>query len=191
MSQYYFFVASLPFLSYDNEDQSTPEGFLADARKHLTPHECATVSRARIDAPVDLEPGPPVVTSWQRFERGLRNELVKVRAAKLDGDAAEYLRVDEAGSDDTDRTGLADTARGAFAEESPLTGEDLLGRARWEFLNELEVGHFFDLDRLVIYYLKLQILARKRRFNRTDGERVFRLAKDKIVNDYYQEQGNE
>ncbi len=190
MSQYYFLVASLPFLSYDGDHAAAPEEFLASAREHLTPRDYAIVSSARIDAPVELEPGPAVVVSWQRFERGLRNELVKVRAGKLGADAAAYIRTDEAGRDDTDRTGLADIAREAFGEESPLSGENVLGRARWEFLNELEVGHFFDLDLLVIYYLKLQIVARRRRFNRDDGERIFRAATDEIVNDYYQEQGN-
>ena len=190
MNQYYFLVASLPFLSRDSDRVSAPEEFLASAREHLTPRDYAAVCSARIDAPVELEPGPVVVTKWQRFERGLRNELVKVRAAKLGTDAAEHIRTDEAGSDDTDQTGLTDAAREAFGEESPLSGEDLLARVRWEFLNELEVGHFFDVDRLVIYYLKLQLLARERLFNRDDGERAFRVATDRIMNDYYQEQGD-
>jgi len=190
VSQYYFLVASLPFLSYDGDHAAAPKEFLASAREQLTPHDYAVVTSARIDAPVELQPGPAVVTGWQRFERGLRNELVKVRAAKLGTDAAAHIRTDEAGRDDTDRTGLADIAREAFGEESPLSGENVLGRARWEFLNELEVGHFFDLDLLVIYYLKLQIVARRRQFNRDDGERIFRAATEKIVNDYYQEQGS-
>ncbi|MBU8912509.1 MAG: DUF2764 domain-containing protein [Spirochaetales bacterium] len=190
MNQYYFLVASLPFLSRDSDRASPPEEFLASAREHLTPRDYTAVCSARIDAPVELEPGPPVVTKWQRFERGLRNELVKVRAARLGADPAEHIRTDEAGSDDTDQTGLTDTAREAFGEESPLSGEDVLGRARWEFLTELEVGHFFDVDRLVVYYLKLQLLARKRLFNRDDGERAFKAATDRIMNDYYQEQGD-
>ncbi len=191
MSQYYFLVASLPFLSYDGEHAAVPEQFLASAREHLTPRDYVIVSSAGIDAPVELDTGSAVVMSWQRFERGLRNELVKVRAGTLESDAAAYVRTDEAGRDDTDRTGLADIAREAFGEESPLSGENVLGRARWEFLSGLEVGHFFDLDILVIYYLKLQIVARRRQFNRDDGERIFRAATEKIVNDYYQEQGNE
>jgi len=191
VSEYYFLVASLPFLSYDSEHALAPEEFLASAHEHLTPGDYATVAGARIDAPLELASGSrlAMVADWQRFERGLRNELVKVRAAKLETDAAQYVRTDEAGGDDTDRPGLADTAREAFGEESPLSGEDLLGRARWQFLNELEVGHFFDVDRLVIYHLKLQILARRRQFNRDDGERIFTAATNKIMNDYYQEQG--
>ena len=58
MSQYYFLVASLPFLSYDGERAAVPEEFLASAREHLTPRDYAIVSSARIDAPVELDPGP-------------------------------------------------------------------------------------------------------------------------------------
>jgi hypothetical protein len=190
VSQYYFLVASLPFLTYDGDHAPAPEHFLASAREHLTASDYAAVSGALIDAPLELQSGPAVVTNWQRFERGLRNELVKVRAGKLGTDPSEYVRTDDAGRDDTDRAGLADAARESSGEESPLSGEDVLGRARWGFLNELEVGHFFDVDSLVVYYLKLQILARKRQFNTDDGGRVFRAATEEIMNNYYQGQGD-
>jgi hypothetical protein len=189
VSQYYYFVASLPGLSYETERAQTPESFLEDARAHLSRGDAEALMRARIDAPVELESGPQSVVSWQRFERGLRNALVRIRAARKGVDATEYIRADEHGRDDSDRPGLEDAAREAFGEESPLSGEAALNRLRWAFLDELEVGHFFDLDRVIIHYLKLQILARKAMFTREDGERVFTAATEKITNDYYQEQG--
>lgn len=159
------------------------------ASSHLSEKDLEALRRARIDAPVELEEDPPCVVSWQRFERGLRNELVRLRAAKKGRDPADYVRRDEAGNDDSDRMGIAEAAREAYGEESPLSGEAALNRLRWAFLDELEVGHFFDLDRLIVYYLKLQILARKRMFSRDEGERVFTATMEKIMNDYYQEQG--
>lgn len=190
MSQYYFLVASLPFLSYDMEAAQSPDDFIAMAAEHLSAADYQVVSAATIDAPVELAPGPPVITEWQRFERGLRNELVKLRAPKLGTDPAEYVRTDEAGNDDTERGGLSDSAREAVSEVSPLAGEDVLGRARWSFLSDLEVGHFFDVDRLVVYYLQLQLIARKRQFNTEDGKHLFTAATEKIIKDYYQEQGD-
>jgi hypothetical protein len=159
------------------------------AKSNLSHADMHALQAARIDAPVELEDGPEVVVRWQRFERGLRNELVKIRAAQKAVDPADYIRRDDAGNDDTDRIGLTEAAREAYGEESPLSGEYALNRLRWAYLDELEVGHYFDLDRVIIYYLRLQILARKRMFNRDDGERVFTAAMDKIMNDYYQEQG--
>ena len=49
----------------------------------------------------------------------------------------------------------------------------VLLRHRWSLLDDFEVGHYFDIERLIIYYLKLQILWRKQQFNREDGTNVF------------------
>lgn len=190
MSQYYYLVASLPVLSYDDPHAEEPETFLGTAADHLSESDFAVVASASIDAPVELEREGSVVSMWQHFERGLRNELVKTRSARLGSDGSEFLRVGDSGSDDGDRPGLTETARTALSEHSPLAGEHLLSRARWAYLEDLESGHFFDVERIAIHYLKLQILARKRLFNREDGERVFAASTDKIMNDYYQEQGD-
>lgn len=189
MSQYYFLVASLPGLSYEDDHSFEPEQFLEMAGEHLSHGDLEQLRRARIDAPVELENAPEVVVNWQRFERGLRNELARLRAARRGTDPGEYVRRDAEGRDDTNRSGLAEAAREAYGEESPLSGEAALNRLRWACLDELEVGHFFDLDRLVVYYLKLQILARKRMFSRDKGEGVFSAATETIMNEYYQEQG--
>lgn len=190
MAQYYFLVASLPFLSYENPDAVPPEVFLKTAAEHLTGTDYEILESAQLE-PAD-GPGTdlPTLVQWNRFERGLRNELVRVRAAGLGVDPEQYVRPDMAGRQWTDESGVATVAREAVGEESPLSGEDVLGRARWARLDDLETGHFFDIDRLVIYSLKLQLLARKRLFDREGGEKAFRAATEKIMNDYYQEQGD-
>ena len=40
----------------------------------------------------------------------------------------------------------ASLAAHAFKQESPMDAEDALNRGRWQFLENLKVGHFFDLD---------------------------------------------
>ena len=103
-------------------------------------------------------------------------------------DPNDFIRLDRGGNDNTDPIELAEAAREAYNHESPLSGEDILNRARWFHLDELEVGHFFDLDRVIIYYVKLQILARRRVFTRAaEGERQFAAINERIMNDYYQE----
>ncbi|MFW5685010.1 MAG: DUF2764 family protein, partial [Spirochaetota bacterium] len=82
---------------------------------------------------------------------------------------------------------IGEAAREAFSHDSPLSGEDALDRARWRFLDDLEAGHYFDLDRVVIYFLKLQLLARRRLFTRTRGEERYAGITERIMNDYYQE----
>lgn len=189
MGQYYFLGASLPFLSYESERPWSPSEFLEILQGQLSERDFAVVNAAHIEAPAEITNVSPVLTQWQRFDRGLRNRLARLRAAELNLDAGEHVRTDEAGRDDADQGGLADTAREALAAPSPLTGEHALGSARWRFLDDLEVGHYFDVDRLLIYYLKLQLLARRRMFNREDGEQQFVAITGKIMKDYYEEQG--
>jgi hypothetical protein len=64
-------------------------------------------------------------------------------------------------------------AREAFSQESPLQAEELLNRARWNFLDDLEVGHYFDIEMILVYALRLQILERKALFDEEKGREMF------------------
>lgn len=191
MSQYYFLVASLPSLTYDTAVAHTPQQFLEMVREHATASDYEAVRSASIDAPAGIDARYDSVRQWQRFETGLRNALVRLRTPAKGVEADSYLRRDPDGRDYTDLSGVTEAARAAVSEVSPLTGEHDLGKARWAFLDELEVGHFFDVEKLIVYYLRLQLIARLRQLNRDDGERLYRAATDKIMTDYYQEQGDQ
>jgi hypothetical protein len=195
VSQYYFLIASLPLLAYDNREAMEPEEFLAMLGDHMAENDLHIVAAARIDAPLDDRSSGgarvaehPTVARWNTFERGLRNALVKMRASKKGVEPSRYIRLDEAGHDGTEPQEIAEASREAVTHDSPLSGEDMLNRARWAFLEELQVGHFFDIDVVIVYYLKLQILARRRLFVRKEGEERFVQITDHIMNDYYQEQ---
>ena len=108
-----------------------------------------------------------LLASWWRFDRSLHNELVKLRASKRGEEAERYLQ------GETEMFAAQDLARIAFSQESPLQAEAMLNRARWSYLDELELGHYFDLEKLIIYYLRLQILERKNSFNREKGTANF------------------
>jgi hypothetical protein len=187
LSSHYYFVSSLPLLSYDDRSSRDPATFLQIARSHLTEHDLAKISRCRIDAPDVVELETRVGSEYARFERGLRNALVALRAPRRGADPEESIRRDRQGNDDSDQTGVRDLARTAVAEESALAAEDILNRARWSRLDELEAGHYFDTEALAIYYLRLQVLARRSLFHRQEGETRYNEAIESITNDYYQE----
>lgn len=188
MSQYYFLVASLPLLSYEEREAMEPAEFLTMLEDHLTEPDLALVRSATIDAPLEATaPSGTTAQRWIVFERGLRNLLVRMRAGTKNVDPEQYIRLDETDHDNTEPLEIGEAAREAFSQESPLSGEDTLNRARWTFLDDLEVGHYFDLDRIVIYYLRLQLLARRRLFTRKNGEERFAAINEQIMNDYYQE----
>jgi hypothetical protein len=53
-----------------------------------------------------------------------------------------------------------------------LEAEKALDLERWQLLEELACGHYFDLDALLIYALKLLILERWAKINLADKEHI-------------------
>lgn len=176
MSQYYYTVASLPLLLYETEQLPAGGTFLAVCQEHLSRFDFELLTGA-VAFGLDRQfPGCGLLDKWRNREKALRNELVKLRAPKKDEESEKYLaeNVEEI-------IGLGEIARSAFSQESPLTAEEALIRARWNYLDELEVGHYFDIEKLIIYYLRLQLLERKALFDREKGTARFKEIYDRIV----------
>jgi hypothetical protein len=160
-------------LSFESDQFPTTEEFLDLCSRRVSDREYALLVRARLlPDPEDL-PRNKLLRTWYELETGLRNELARQRAAQLNRDEHSYVRTTAGGDDLSGTVGISEVAREALSQETPLKAEMVLLRHRWSILDDLEVGHFFDIERLIIYYLKLQILWRKQQFNREDGTNVF------------------
>jgi hypothetical protein len=94
----------------------------------------------------------------------LKNELVRVRSARKRIDPAKYLRQ---GADSAINTNHI--AINACRAPNPLESEKLLDGGRWHALDELVAGHWFDLDSLLVYALKLSILEKWDRISSSDA----------------------
>ena len=167
MSTYYYTVASLPMLFYDQDLPLSRESFLDMCERELTMADLHTLRNTSLSEPGSAGGTCPAPRQWRTWERGLRNELVVLRAHRKGLDPEKYLR------ENPDVFGISGIARDAFDQHSPLMGEDVLDRARWLLLDELETGHYFDLEKLVVYFLKLQILERKALLDREKGAARF------------------
>ncbi len=111
------------------------------------------------------------IKRWVTFDTQLRNELVKVRSGRRRADPSKYLRRDGSAYGAIPHIALA-----ARRSPSILEGERLLDRERWNFLNELEFGHYFDIDFLAIYARKLKILERWEEVRSSDKEALLKGA---------------
>jgi len=63
--------------------------------------------------------------------------------------------------------------REIFEAPNPLLMEKKFEEKKWILLEEREYGHHFDLEVLIIYLLKLQILERLATFDDKKGEATF------------------
>lgn len=161
--QYYYVIASLPYLSLNEKLPISKDDFLAICKKYLKKIDFSIIASVNLfdvekhKAPLDI------IRRFFSWERGVRNALVKLRAERLGLDSDDFIRGD-----------ISDHLTGHFAEEafnaaSPLMAENILNKARWNYLDELEFGHYFDIEILVVFFIKLQILERMSSFDADEG----------------------
>ncbi len=178
MSSYYFTVSSLPYLRFEDPPPLSLEGFYALCAPWLDSPDYRLVLNASLSSLSDTAPTCSVLQRWRQWEINLRDELVKIRAQKLGMDAFEFI-IPSAFT-----MGAAELAAEASGMINPLEAERFIDRARWSFLEELEVGHYFDVERLVVYVLKLQLLGRIALHGRERGrerfEQIFEKLKDQF-----------
>ena len=109
----------------------------------------------------------PTLKAWILFETGLRNELVKIRAGRKKIDPDKYLRHDGYSAQD-----LYHIAMNSHRIPSFVDAEKFLDQQRWLVYDEFCLGHYFDIDALIVYALKLCILLRWETVEQTDKQQV-------------------
>ncbi|MBN2049116.1 MAG: DUF2764 family protein [Spirochaetales bacterium] len=168
MGQYYFAVGSLPMLFYGGNTGPDRETFLRICEENCTKKDYILLSQASLTPREEKRTRSTVINGWNAWETALRNELVLLRGKGKGKDSGKEVR-----ESDAFYTDVADLAREAYSQDSPFQAEELLNHARWQRLEELEAGHHFDMEKLLVYYLKLQLNERKASFSKETGKEQF------------------
>lgn len=160
MAGYYpYLVASLPSLVFGGAPPFTFDRFFQACDGFIDDRSTAVLRVLdRQEDILSYAGGNATLRAWREFETGLRNEIVKIRAVRRKTDAGRYLRPGDGSGDG--ETSLMHSALHAHRQAALLSSEKALDEARWRKLDELAFGHYFDIDRLIIYGLKLGILLR-------------------------------
>jgi hypothetical protein len=161
--QYYYVITSLPYLSLSEELPIRKDEFLVDCKKYLKETDFDKLESVSLFNSGENEVPLDVIRRFFKWERGIRNALVRLRAARLGLEPDEFIRDEIV---DHSQTHLAEEA---FNADSPLKAEESLNKARWRYLDELEFEHYFDIERLVIFFIKVQILERISSFDAEEG----------------------
>jgi len=165
-------VATLPALELGAPPPMTSEELLERSLRFLRAEDFSLVSAATLLSAVDGPPpacaASPLLTGYYSWERSVRNELVRLRARRLERAADPWIR--SAGRNDT----AFRSAQAAFQASHPLEAELILERERWERIKSLKSLHFFDLELIAAYRLELQIIERLARLREAEGEKRYR-----------------
>ena len=157
MDKYYYFVAQLPMLFFGRETSMSMDYFLAEAEKWLSAKDFKSLSKVDINNFSLAGKFPATLASYKKFESALREDIFNWRLAKQHDQ--DYKPVSFPMS--------------VVKEGNPLEIELKLMKLKWDFIDEMEREHHFDLGFIILYYLKLQILRRLFTFNKEKGLEKF------------------
>lgn len=165
MPAYYtYFISSLPMLHFGLKAPFSYERFLKIGEGLIREQDIYLLRNLPMkDGDFNPCPRNSTIQKWLAFDAALRNELVKIRAQHKHADPLKYLRR-ESRADFL----LSHIALAAHRNPSLVEGEKSLDQARWKVLDEIETGHYFDNDYLLVYGYKLKLLERWERINTAD-----------------------
>ena len=178
MGAYYYLVSQLPYLIYGQTPPMSPEAFREFAKPFLNAQDASLLDIVDID-PQPLKGGDAegpsyaenatscgsdFIDNWRKWERTLRLNLAKQRSLKAKRESAAPV---EAPTSPTDAAFLA--IRAMAAADSPLEGEILIDKARWNTIESLQGLNYFGRNTIFAHLLKLIILQRRASFQTEIG----------------------
>ena len=164
MASYYYLVATLPMLRYDGALPFDTDSFLEICKNKVSNADYQTLS----DALGGIPSSHSFLKKWQQFSSMVQQELNEQRSRKLGVSSAKYR------NDGEKEYRIQETVRHALNDENVLDAEMSLMMLKWKFLDELAALHVFDLEGLLSYAIKLQLLQRKSLFTREGGNAEFK-----------------
>jgi len=170
MASYYtYLISSLPMLNFSIKMPfsfgvffAKCQGLIAEADLEILRNACyQDIDFLNTTASGSLR-------KWVSFEVALRNELARVRARGKRIDPEKFIRLSDYPQFHISHLAMAAHRHSAYV----LEAEKILDQERWNFLEQLSFGHYFDFDFLLIYALKLKILERWDKAGNADKERL-------------------
>jgi len=170
---FYYLMAQLPVLIYDQKLPMSSEEFKALALSVLDENDSSFFNLISIDPdPEKTEPaykeatpatGCEFIDNWRVWERTFRLNLAKQRAHHLKREISSIeppvMPADAA---------LA-ASKAVSGDYSPLEAEFLIDKARWNAIAEIAGFEYFSLSHVLAYYLKLLLMERRASFNNEKG----------------------
>jgi len=165
---YYYFSASLPMIEWEGKLPMSSDEFLLECRRLLTEEDTALIQKVLGENDSVTKTGNGTVDAWNQFNRNFRNEIAWFRAKRANKDPLGSIRGDK-----ESEPYLREIIHQAAKMKNLLEAEKILDGACWQFLNDLENGHYYDFEYLIVYGLKLKILEKYQKYNSPKGKTTF------------------
>lgn len=157
MASRYYFLSSLPMISFSLSSPMTWESFLYQAKGNVSDSDYALL--------VSLEDseaeGCAFLKSYKAFCTSLDGAINEKRNVSLGRSAKSAL--------DSSDYEIQKTCKAVFEAKDPLEAELLIMKSRFEYLDSLKGFENFSRSALLCYALQLRILIRKDLFTKENG----------------------
>ena len=151
-----FLAAYLPTLTFGKPSPITLAEFDALAEENLSAEKFAVIRSFSFPVPekdpADCRDSHRIFAEVRRFEHTLKLRIAKIRAERLERDV-------EIADPESYFSEIEYTLNSAASCNDPVERERIIDRVRWDFIDDMSMGHMIDFDALCIYRLKLQMLA--------------------------------
>jgi len=155
--KYVYLIASLEYLVFNRPSSVTEEGFLSECAKWLDQADLEVISKTSLNEINSNEKDYSLMKEWKNFNKYLLGEISVVREDRKKGIYERYPVF----------------VKDVFEESNPLSMEMKIEEKRWHFLEEKGIDHHFDIESLIIYFLKLKISKRLASFHKEKGKNKF------------------
>ena len=177
---YYYFVATLPWLNYGEKPPMSSGEFREQCLAMLSPEDAALIRYCRYDPVMAVETvkstGSNFIDNLMERERTLVLNLAYLRASKL--------RRPSPGDPPHDVPRAEMVAKAAVEMTDPLEAEIYIDQCRWGSLDAMVGLDLFGVNNIFAFLLKLQLMERRQLFDAERGQAAYRELYDKILNEY-------
>lgn len=191
MGSYYYLMAQLPCIIYEQKPPMSSESFRELALSFLTKEDCAilssiprTVYSSDDDVKTELtvtSTGCAFIDKWHEWERTLKLNMARERAIKLKRAKTSIAEPPVIPAD-----AASAAIKAVVGDGSPLKKEISLDKARWTTIEILAGNDYFHRNNVFAYYLKLILLERRQLFKAEVGFAEYKSIYSKIIeNSHY------
>ena len=163
---YYYFAATLPLLDFNGKLPFSVEEFRQDAQRLMGAKDYQVLEALLSGREAAVH--NTVLKQWIVFHRHLQNGLTAHRARRANKDPLTYIR-----GDYYEDAQIHDLFQELEKAVDPLEAEKVLAETYWHFLDELSVGQYYNMEFIVLYGLKLQILERFHMIRSPKGKEIY------------------
>ncbi|MDR2966183.1 MAG: DUF2764 family protein [Treponema sp.] len=171
-------MAQLPHLGFEQKPPMTSGAFISLAQDLMNKTDTDLLEKISLGFIDDqYTTGCKFIDTWQEWERTLRLNAAKNRSARLHRDTLTneppYVPQDAA----------AAASKAVNSDCSPLEGEIIIDRARWNAIDELAGTDYFSRNHVFAYLLKLLLLERREAQNAEKGFSEYKSLYTQIIED--------